>query len=821
MRKRKILLFIVITIFFVINLSSLSKIPKFKKIILERGGEISENKVWRADTVKVTSDVYIKSGVTLTIEPGTYVEFQGYYGIMIEDSGRLVAIGTKRDSIIFTVADRGRFVSNKDYFKQLIIQDSEDTIDKVKYKKSGWKGISFCYIDYKEDYLTEPYDYEDVFFDKISKFEYCKFEGANDGAIKIRNNSGVKISNSLFINNYLTANLDNNPGGAAISCQFSSPIIENNTFKNNFSLSKAGAIYILSNARPIIRKNIFLSNGARSGGAVFWDYMFFTQRGFDNNVFMGNYAVSGCDIMISFSSRLIAHNNTFIRFVDDDYPALSPSISVMDTCFASIFVNSIFSGDIRVQEDLFSYERYAPHFINCNIQNLDTVKRGLKNDINQKFTEKEQIKYNIRENIFDDCFSGEPLFRDVTNLDFHLQKDSPCIDSGALWTKKDKDKSIPDVGAFTIEDYAGGGDYPKTTITGKYTKNIIDEDLVFLNGLHIKYNEELLIKPGVKLKFLDSGIRVDGKLVAEGTEQDSIYFSGIGNSVSWNGLWVSGNIAVDRIIENKMKYHIDNKLGNPLSSFFYYNGMKCYVNNSAESSGVRADWYSQDIRKELREKMIDKIGTINMKYAIVEGSRWSGIRFYYKSKGYVKNSVIRYNRGAGVEIESGASKIANNKIYRNNDSGIRAKNCNADIIDNTISKNYGKLGGGIFCNDDYSNILSNYIFDNYAEKGGGIFLNSGVTKGNILKRNRAKLGGGVYCYYEFRPIIIESNKFLGNSAVNGNGIAFNIDNDNYFENSEYKKYVQEAEKIFRDYIYENSKNIGEDIFEDKTGRVIK
>ncbi|MEI6062161.1 MAG: hypothetical protein WCR72_15780, partial [Bacteroidota bacterium] len=42
-------------------------------------GNINSNTSWSADTVKITGDISVLQGITLSIEPGTYIESQGYY----------------------------------------------------------------------------------------------------------------------------------------------------------------------------------------------------------------------------------------------------------------------------------------------------------------------------------------------------------------------------------------------------------------------------------------------------------------------------------------------------------------------------------------------------------------------------------------------------------------------------------------------------------------------------------------------------------------------------------------------------------------------
>ena len=67
---------------------------------IEVSGTISSNTTWTGvDTVKVTGDITVADGATLTIDPGIIVEFQDRYGLLI--NGRLLAEGTDADSITF------------------------------------------------------------------------------------------------------------------------------------------------------------------------------------------------------------------------------------------------------------------------------------------------------------------------------------------------------------------------------------------------------------------------------------------------------------------------------------------------------------------------------------------------------------------------------------------------------------------------------------------------------------------------------------------------------------------------------------------------
>ena len=82
---------------------SLAYIPVSFGQVIYVSGTISTDTTWAADTVKVTGNIYIDDGVTLTIPAGTYVEAQTYCEFHV--GGCILATGAPTDSIIFSVAD--------------------------------------------------------------------------------------------------------------------------------------------------------------------------------------------------------------------------------------------------------------------------------------------------------------------------------------------------------------------------------------------------------------------------------------------------------------------------------------------------------------------------------------------------------------------------------------------------------------------------------------------------------------------------------------------------------------------------------------------
>ena len=104
----KILFPIILLVFFFFQPNSL-----FSQTIYF-GGVINSALTWNVDTVKITGDVFVNDGVTLTVSSATYVESQGNYYLDVK--GRLLAMGAINDTIIFSINDTTGFADSSTSF---------------------------------------------------------------------------------------------------------------------------------------------------------------------------------------------------------------------------------------------------------------------------------------------------------------------------------------------------------------------------------------------------------------------------------------------------------------------------------------------------------------------------------------------------------------------------------------------------------------------------------------------------------------------------------------------------------------------------------
>jgi len=212
------------------------------------GGTISSSVTWIADTVKVTSNLTVNDGVTLTIPAGTYIEMQGHYRIYVQ--GQILAEGTKTNKIVFTAKDQSIGWSGIRYYRTPTTNDtSRFTHCIISYAKANVGGSydkiggAFLFYRYAKAVIKNCY---------ISN-NYATYYG---GAIALRYYSNIKLINNVIVNNSASSR------GGGIYSYASSPKIINNTIANNQS-SNSGGIYI-SAFNGEIRNSIIYGNSASS-----------------------------------------------------------------------------------------------------------------------------------------------------------------------------------------------------------------------------------------------------------------------------------------------------------------------------------------------------------------------------------------------------------------------------------------------------------------------------------------------------------------------------------------------------------------------------
>jgi len=189
----------------------------------------------------IDGEITIPNDSTLTIEPGVVVEFQGHYPLNVQ--GRLLAVGSEEDTILFTVNDTTGF------------HDPDTTL-------GGWYGIRF--IDTPEQNDTSRIAY--------CRLQYGKAVGTvwfinAGGALCVTQYDKVVVSHCLLMNNSAGGPDSTVPSGGAIHTAWSDIVLLENTFSYNSAVGDGGAIQAHESDLTLVG-NTFSHNTAKAGGAV-------------------------------------------------------------------------------------------------------------------------------------------------------------------------------------------------------------------------------------------------------------------------------------------------------------------------------------------------------------------------------------------------------------------------------------------------------------------------------------------------------------------------------------------------------------------------
>ncbi len=507
-------------------------------------GVIDNDTMWDADTIKVVGSVTINDSVTLTINPGTVIEFQGKYKINVQ--GRILAIGTESDTITFIAKD----------------------------PSNGWNGIRFNETSTTND---------------SSKFAYCnlkysRYNGWRGGGLfQIINFSKIMISNCLINNNSSEGN------GGAIFCDYSSPIISNCSINNNLSEDSGGAIHLWYSS-PTISNCIINNNSSFShGGAIrCWrSSPIISHCSINNNSCRG---AGGAIYCANFSSPIIMNSTIEDNFADDWWDEYwnNPGVGGGISCWGSspVIYNSKIAGNTTDSGECSSagggiyFEGYF-YTSNLNIINSSIINNSAVNGAsiychNSAFVNvintiswnnsTEEIYFsqiqdsNTISISYSDIQGGEdgivtnnngtvywlegnidenPLFEN----NYHLSSGSPCIDAGTpdttglhlppwdldgnvrIWDGNGDSLAIVDMGCYEFgAPFYGVDDPPDNQMGFQLYPNYPNP---FSNSTNISFNI-----PGTSKTFQIKIYNIKGQIVKT---IDSNNTGQISNEVVWDG----------------------------------------------------------------------------------------------------------------------------------------------------------------------------------------------------------------------------------------------------------------------------------------------
>jgi hypothetical protein len=706
---------------------------------IEVTGEITADTTWTADTVKVIGDITVVDDITLTIDSGTYVEFQGHYSIILQ--GTIYAVGTAEDSIIFT----------------------------AKNTTEGWHGIRIN---------NGPYDGLNGAMNdnQTSEFRFCRFSYGKPTGPNWNDNQGgvfyIFMFSKLIISDCMFTSNSAPNGGGAMHCAGSSPLITRCTFYNNHAdESRGAALNFLNSVGVVCTHNLFIDNYGEVGGAI---CNFYTEMLIEHNIFLNNYAIyyGGClysqggyDMIISnnlmannfaaeggalylTSTNPVIINNTIVNNFAGDGGGIYLGLNSNP-----VFYNSIVWGNERPVSNPSQFyiadDLSDPNFYGCIIEGGTAA-----------FQLAGSCQYTGQ---YENLMDADPLFVAPSTSsgagggsltdNWQLSAASPCINAFKNYVPS----RIPehDLGGNqriiygTIDPGAYEFRQDEMTASGTIASNLIwaADTVRVMSNVTLNSGYQLRILPGVVVAFQGAfQLDIKGQLIAAGTENEMIVFTSADTSgffnqthLGWKGIrfW-------EVPLTNDTSYlsYVIIEYGKSNAGMTIYRSPKLVLsdcifrNNIGNSTGGALEISGSPI---LIENCL-----IQNNYANTGG----GIFFDF-ANAIIRNCTISGNSamfytGGGIDLNRG--------------SNIEMVNCH-------ISNNYSQeQGGGLNSSVSSPLIINSLITNNTSElEGGGMYFDSSVPEvynTDITNNHSFNFGGGL-CFFN-------SNATLCNSIISGN-----------------------------------------------------
>ena len=820
-----------ITIFIIAGL--LSMIGLYASNI-EVSGTISTNTTWTGvDTVKVTGNIYINDGISLTIDPGIIVEFQGHYKLDVD--GRLLAEGTATDSITFT---------------------TNDTTGFHNFTHTGWNGIIFNTTPATND---------------SSIFSYCRIQyskSADCGALFIKDFNKIRISNCLITKTHMTATYQQHISGAIV-CHGGDILLRKSKIIHNTSQwgeygTFGGHAMVIIDCSPIVdscdlKYNYTWNNHDPSGAQLYIKKVDSITKPFISSCRISTGDNSGTGIVSENAApqlinNIITDNITFGISLNNTTSGTSIIGNLIANNNRGIYLNAtgeiVFTNNTIVASLVYGLEINAGSNLkiyNSIIYNNTGSQLVLNGGCNTDF-----YYCNIQDGLagftggcsggnytgtYAGNFSLDPKFIGSGDHPYNLLASSPCINTGTYDTASlnlpefdltgspriyNYCSQIVDIGAY---EYQGSKDSPfyywiYDTIDSDLTWECVDT-IKMQTDLRICDGATLTIDPGITVCYEDNYyLDVKGRLLASGIINEPIIFTAsdtIGyynrSHTGWGGIRF-----IDVPPTNDTS--ILHLCGLQYSKDTVGYGGAVYIDNSSKIK-MDSTLITKNYSKYNGGGMFIRNFTGRMSLIFVENnySAGSGGGIYCDSSkllinncfidsNYVDNSSAQFAGGGGIYGYNTTLTITNTSISNNiidtlsgqysGGGGIYADSSNldiqnSDISHNTIKGTYGLWsgGGGIYNRDSWmladSNTIEHNSIDttNYNDGhsfisnggGGGLFLSNYSNKmsNNHINNNYSKSGGGgIYLLLgevtSTAEQLILSNRINYNQGANAGGI---------------------------------------------------
>jgi predicted GH43/DUF377 family glycosyl hydrolase len=294
-------------------------------------GDVSGTWTKAGSPIRVQGEITIPNGETLTIEPGTTIEFLGHDPLNVQ--GQLLAVGTESESIRFMVDDTMGFGSNA---------GSNGVWGGVRFEGTSATNdssfLKYCEIEYAKTFATGPNTFDGphgggMYIENCSKIriEKCLIQhnraigtvagGYAAGAgIGINNNANPEIVGNLIQYNTTRHLIENDhaSGSGIVIYDRCDPYIVGNTIRHNSATEVGGGVAISTSSNPkffnnLIVQNECIGNNGSDGAGGGVGVTFNSRPEFINNTIADNTAGWAGGIFLNnarpiFINSIIANN---------------------------------------------------------------------------------------------------------------------------------------------------------------------------------------------------------------------------------------------------------------------------------------------------------------------------------------------------------------------------------------------------------------------------------------------------------------------------------------------------------------------------------
>lgn len=389
---------------------SVSPVEKITKVSGNQSG------VW-SGKIRVIGDVVVPDGETLTIEAGTSVVADGYYGITV--LGNLNANGRENARISFTVADTTGY-SNYD----------EHELGSWKgffFHKSGNVALRYCDFSYGKTQYGVDGGVMRVFLTNDIEIDNCRFHHCTTrrrGGALYAENSVLNIHDCEVYNNLSVACPPDYTWGVGFQFLKCDIDMHDMVFHDNYSESAYGGGMNIDSCDMVLTNAVFYDNIAVNAGGLG------IQRCKNYNVKVAN---------------MLAYNNSVVHYggglaVATSDPELNNITIVNNYCGGGggAGMQTAFDACPTLNNCIF----WANHAV-YSLNNMDTLEYYYGSqiwlwgaDCYPKFNNG-VVQYGLDsiycfENIsvYENMLKENPQFVNEQHHDYQLVENSPCVNAG-------------------------------------------------------------------------------------------------------------------------------------------------------------------------------------------------------------------------------------------------------------------------------------------------------------------------------------------------------------------------------------------------------